>query len=187
MNTVCKDVQIQPILQDITGEVLNPGANKSADARLDIHAREFWEKCSSAFFNVTACHPNADTFIHHSPKQLYKMHKQGKRLQYATIDLEIEKETFTPLVFTTTGGMREECLRYHKRLAELLAMKKIEDYAKTMNWIRVKLSFSLIHSVLDCLRGFRSIRRKPYNIMDIDTDIPTAEGGIKGYWVQTPI
>ena len=41
LNTVCKDVQIEPVLQDITGEVLNPGANKSADARLDIHAGGF--------------------------------------------------------------------------------------------------------------------------------------------------
>ena len=31
------------------------------------------------------------------------------------------------------GGMGEECLRYHRRLAELLAMMKGEDYAKTMN------------------------------------------------------
>ena len=28
LNSVCKDVQIEPVLQDITGEVLNPGANK---------------------------------------------------------------------------------------------------------------------------------------------------------------
>ena len=41
LNTVCKDVQIEPVLQDITREILNPGANKSADARLDIHARGF--------------------------------------------------------------------------------------------------------------------------------------------------
>ena len=32
-NTVCKDVQIKPVLQDITREVSNPGANKSADAK----------------------------------------------------------------------------------------------------------------------------------------------------------
>ena len=153
LNTVCKDVQIEPVLQDITGEILNPGANKSADARLDIHARGFWEKCTSAFFDVRVCHPNADTYIHHSPKQIYKMHEQEKKRQYATRVLEIEKGTFTPLVFTTAGGMGEECLRYHRRLAELLAMKKGEDYAKTMNWIRVKISFSLIRSALVCLRG----------------------------------
>jgi len=35
--------------------------------------------------------------------------------------------TFTPLVFTTTGGMGEECKRLHNRLAELVAAKKGED------------------------------------------------------------
>ena len=53
-------------------------------------------------------------------------------------------------------------------------MKKREDYAKTINWIMPKLSFSLIRSVLVCLKGSRSIRKKPYNIMDIDIDIQTA-------------
>ena len=56
LNTVCKDVQIEPVLQAIIGEVLNPGANKSADARPDIHARGFWEKSTSAFFDVRVCH-----------------------------------------------------------------------------------------------------------------------------------
>ena len=55
-----------PKILDITGEVLNPGANKSADARLDIHARGFWEKRTTAFFDVRVCHPNADTYIHQS-------------------------------------------------------------------------------------------------------------------------
>ena len=75
--------------------------------------------------------------------------------------------------------MGEECLRYHRRPAELLAMMKGEYYAKTMNWIRVKISFSLIHSTLVCLRGSRSIREKPHNFMDIDIDIQTAEHGIR--------
>ena len=40
--------------------------------------------------------------------------------------MEIEQGTFTPLVFTTTGGMADECVRYHSRLAELIANKKGE-------------------------------------------------------------
>ena len=46
--------------------------------------------------------------------------------------LDIEHGTFTPLIFTTTGGMGNECLSYHSRLAELIAIKKGEDYAKTI-------------------------------------------------------
>ena len=59
-------------------------------------------------------------------------------------------------------------------------MKKGKDYAKTINWIRVKISFSLIRWALVCLRGSISIRRKPYSIMDIDIDIQTAESAIRG-------
>jgi len=43
--------------------------------------------------------------------------------------LEVEQASFTPLVFTKTGGMGRECFRYHSRLAELISVVKGEDYA----------------------------------------------------------
>ena len=57
LNIVCNDVQNEPVLQEVNGETLNSGSNKSADARLDVHARGFWEKQRSAFFDVRVCHP----------------------------------------------------------------------------------------------------------------------------------
>ena len=56
-----------------------------------------------------------------------------------------------------------------------------------MNWIRVKISFFLIRSALVCLRESRLICRKPYNIMDIDIDVQTAENGIRRWGAQTLI
>ena len=47
--------------------------------------------------------------------------------------MEVEQATFTPLVFTTTGGMAPECQIYHKQLAELLSAKKGEDYSTTIS------------------------------------------------------
>ncbi|CAH3180463.1 unnamed protein product, partial [Porites lobata] len=41
LSMVCSDVEIEPVLQDISGEHLNRGSNKAQDARLDIHARGF--------------------------------------------------------------------------------------------------------------------------------------------------
>ncbi|PFX32130.1 hypothetical protein AWC38_SpisGene3067 [Stylophora pistillata] len=41
LGIVCKDVEIEPQLQDTTGEQLNSGSNMAKDARLDIHARGF--------------------------------------------------------------------------------------------------------------------------------------------------
>ena len=121
---VCRDVEIEPALQDNSGEQLSRGSNLAQDARLDIHARGFWEHQQSEFFDVRVCHPNADSYKDLEPQQIYRRHEK-KRL-YSKIVLDIEHGTFTPLVFTTTGGMGKECLRYHSRLAELIAIKKGE-------------------------------------------------------------
>ena len=43
LSMVCSDVEIEPVLQDISGEQLGRGSNRAPDARLDIHARGFWE------------------------------------------------------------------------------------------------------------------------------------------------
>ena len=41
LSMVCNDVEIEPVLQEITGETLNRGANIAPDARLDISGRGF--------------------------------------------------------------------------------------------------------------------------------------------------
>ena len=74
LNTVCNDVETEPVLQDITGEQLRRGTNKAPEARLDIHARGFWERQRSAFFDVRVCHPNADSYQDLEPQQIYRMH-----------------------------------------------------------------------------------------------------------------
>ena len=78
LRMVCADVETEPVLQEITGEELNRGANKAPDARLDVHARGFWDRQQSAFFDVRVCHPNADSYRELSPKQIYmKMKRRG--------------------------------------------------------------------------------------------------------------
>ena len=61
LRMVCNDVEVEPVLQEVTGETLNHGVNKVPDAGLDIHARGFWERQRSAF-DVRVCHPNEDSY-----------------------------------------------------------------------------------------------------------------------------
>jgi len=75
LRMVCNDVEVEPVLQEVTGETLNHGANKAPDARFDIHARGFWERKRSAFFDVRMCHPNAGSYRYLTPKQIYKEHE----------------------------------------------------------------------------------------------------------------
>ena len=170
LRMVCSDVEVEPVLQEVTGETLNHGANKAPDARLDIHARSFWERQRSAFFDFRVCHPNADSYRDLTPKQIYKKHENEKKRQYAERVMEIEQGTFTPLVFTTTGGMADECVNYHSRLAELIANKKGESYSSAISWIRAKVSFAIVRSAILCLRGSRS-RRRQLDFVDSDLQI----------------
>ena len=175
LSMVCKDVVTEPVLQDVEGEQLTRESNKAQDTRLDIHARGFWEPQRSAFFDVRVRHPNADL----EPQQIYRLHENEKKRQYSSRVLDIEHRTFTPLIFTTTGGMGKECLNYHSRLAELIAIKKGEDYAKTISWIRARTSFALLRSALICLRGTRStIRNYHRDFRNTDIEIENIEGAI---------
>ena len=115
---VCKDVQIEPVLQDIT-------ANKSADARLDTHARGFW----LCFFPREGLSPKCRYVHPSSPKANIQDARTRRETSVRNQSFGNRKGNFTALVFTTTGGMGEECLRYHRKLVELLAMKKGKDYA----------------------------------------------------------
>ena len=81
---------------------LNKGSNKAQDARLGIHARGFWERHRSAFFDVRVCHPDAASYRDLEPQQIYRIHENEKKRLYSRRVLDIEHGTFTPLVFTTT-------------------------------------------------------------------------------------
>ena len=55
---------------------------------------------------------------------MYKKHENEKKRQYAERVMEIEQGTFTPVVFTTTGGMAYKCVKYQSRLAEPIAKRR---------------------------------------------------------------
>ena len=111
-----KDVETEPVPQDITGEVLGRGTNTSQEATVDNHARGFWERQRSAFFDVRVCHPNVGSYADLTPQQIYSKHENEKKRKYAERILQIEQGNFTPLIFTTTGGMAPECQMFHSRI-----------------------------------------------------------------------
>ena len=82
----------------------------------------------------------------------------------------MEHGTFTPLIFTCFGGMSRECQRYYNRIAELISEKKDVMLSKTTNYIRTKLSFSLLRSIIMSIRGSRTSKRNQQNTIDIDLE-----------------
>ena len=70
---------------------------------------------------------------------------------------------------------------YHSRLTQLIAIKKGEQYAKTISWIRTRTSFALLRSALVCLRGSRTRRVlcDIYINKNVDIDVEVVEGTIQ--------
>ena len=122
---------------------------------------------------------NADSYKDLRLKQIYRQHEKEEKRMFANRVMEVEQATFTPLVFTTTEGMAEECRRYHNRLAELLADKKGEEYATTISWIRTKVSFAIFRSALLCLRGLRAKRRISANLQNTSFAVERVLAAIK--------
>ena len=101
--------------------------------------------------------------------QAYKSNETEKKRSYNDRILQIENATFTPLVFSCTGGMAPECRVFFKQLASLLSDKWKETYSVIASWVKTKLSFALLRSALLCIRGTRHPFHKP--IVADTTDI----------------
>ena len=59
-----------------------------------------------------------------------------------------ENGGFCCLVHTTTGGMSPECEAFDKQLAHMLADRRKDDYSVVANYIRTKIIFALLKSVI---------------------------------------
>ena len=157
LNRCCSNVSSEPHLTDLQGEIFqHRTANTAQGARLDIKARNFWRQGQDAYFDVRVTHVNAKSQAHKSTASIFKKHEENKKREYNERVMEVEHGTFTPLIIGTNGGMGEECQRFVKWLAELLALKQMESYASTVSWIRTKLSFEVIRSAVLGVRGSRT-------------------------------
>ena len=95
LKMVCTDSQIEPAPQEMNGEVLTPGTNRAADARLNIHARGFWELQGQ--WRIQGRGPGSPS----PPYFSTKMRPEGRKKKY-----------FSFLVFSSTEW-GTACLREH--------------------------------------------------------------------------
>ena len=159
LTEVCNDVRIEPDLQPITEETLRGAtANIKDGARLDISANGVWGgRFEKTYFDVRVFNPHAPS--NKGPlTACYNKHEREKKRSYEQRIREIEHASFTPLVMSTTGGMGRDATTFYKRLASLLSYKWDTPYSNTLNWLRCRLSFSLLRSSIQAIRGARSSR-----------------------------
>ena len=123
LSEVCHNVGTEPCLQPITGEQLTYStANREDGARLDMVAESFWGRNRQrAYFYVRVFNHFAQSYLNTSLAQCYRRNELGKKREYEERVREIEHGLFSPLVFSTTGGMGNTATVVYKRLASLHA------------------------------------------------------------------
>ena len=63
--------------------------------------------------------------------------------------------------------MAHECKTFYKRLAQMISEKRSIDCSTATNFVRTKISFSLLRSTLMSIRGSRSFKRD-FDFTDIE-------------------
>ena len=173
LSKIVNDVETEPALQPVTGEIIE-GPSRNA-SRPDIRAGGVWRAGQNAFFDVRVTNTQSPSQIHLTAESVLKKHEQGKKRNYNRRVMEIEHGTFTPLVFSVSGGMDMECSMFHKHVAERLAITSGERYEKITSTIRCKLSFLILKSALMCVRGSRNHNLKTIDEFELVSNLARIE------------
>ncbi len=155
LREVCHDVQLEPKLLPLSGETFKlKSTNTKADARSDISARGVWRTLDKTFFDVRIFHEGNKS--NSGPiNRIFLNHEDEKKRTYNQRILEVEKSSFSPLVFSTSGGVGKEAEKFHKRLAGLISTKRGIPYSHAISHLRTKLRFSILKTTLTAIRGYR--------------------------------
>ena len=135
--------------------------------------REQMKRGAYSVFRVF--HDNCPSNSKTAPSLVYKKHEEEKKRCYNARILNVEKATFTPLVFSTHGGMGEEAVAFCKRIATLLSTKRGNLYSIVMSFVRRRLRFCILRSCLAAVRGYRGKPCRVDTEMDINL-IPKEKG-----------
>ena len=178
LSEVCHDVAVEPVLQPLSGESLRYAtANVEDEARLDVSARGFWGgNHQRTFFDVRVFNPMASSYRTTAVSSLYRRFERAKQRMYEQRVREVEMSSFTPLVFSTFGGMGGAATIAFRRLASLMASHRDQPFSTVMAWFRCSISFSLLRSAITCLRGARSHRGSPVTVEALD--LAVSEGQV---------
>ena len=91
------------------GQMIQPTDDQS---RLDVAARGIYIDMDRTFLDIRVFNSRADTNIKKSLKSALVSHEKEKKRVYGARILEVEKSSFTPIVFSTTGTMGREAERF---------------------------------------------------------------------------
>ena len=163
---------------------VHPPFSISASVPGKIRCECMWHVAMGGRFERTFC--DIRVFNSYTPSNCSqslgatcRKHEQEKRIrQYEERIREIERASFSPFVFASSGGMSPGASIFFKCQADLISNKRVQEYSITMNWIRTIISFALLRSAIMCLRGNRSWENRRPLVPDCHVELVVRESRI---------
>lgn len=159
----CQDVEVEPHLQTLTGQILSSSRNSSHEARLDVSAQGFWQGGQRSFFDG-GFNPFAKSHLSQRVATAISSIENEKKRHYnqRIIEriIEVEHCSFIPLEFTPYGGSGKKAECPLAELTHKVSEKKYMSYSTVSGWLRAKLSLNLLRSAVLCIRGSRAPRQE---------------------------
>ena len=151
----------------MTGEALLEGKTVQDGARSDVSAVGLWHRMNKAFIDVMVFNPHAPSNATKELSQRYSHHETRKKQEYNARILQVEKGSFCPAIFNSSGGASPEPSKLLKVIAKKLSSKCGEQYSTVINFLRRRISFDILRS---CLLSFRGVRDQHVGVQDLDID-----------------
>ena len=175
LKEVCHDAHIEPTWQKLKSKQFEQRAkNTSDEARLDVAARGFWAAGQITFFDIRVFYSNATRYVNQSFQQCYASNGDEKKRKRNNTVMNVEQRCFAPLVFSANGGMGHEDKKFYSVLAEMITLKRKQEYCIKMYWLRRKISFLPMRSILLCIRGSRG-KNVNQEVMNVANDFEISE------------
>ena len=136
MKEIYKDVEIEPKLQQLTGEsFLSSITNADPNARADIRVRGFWTRGCKACFDTRVFYPHEQSFRSRPVMSIFRTMESDKKKKCGDRIREVDHGSFIPLAFFSCGSMGHEASVELRKLADALATKRKENYSHVIGWL----------------------------------------------------
>ena len=139
LSVVCKDVRKEPTLSTL------PDSND--ELQPDISVRSFWQRFQRTNVDVRVFYHFTPIYRNQSLATTMKTTEDQKKRKYKQWIVDGENDSFTPLVFTTNGGMSTETKQFYSSTTLWCGSFLKKTSKKSTCAITIKIIFAFANQI----------------------------------------
>ena len=139
--------------------VIREPVNEETALVADLLVRGVWSPQRDASFDIRVTDTDSISYRTRTPQAILASAEREKKQKYhrACEDRHI---CFTPLVTGVDGALAPEFDQFLRRVSFGLSLKWERCYSDILNWVRTRISYSVLRATSVCIRGTRTKWRR---------------------------